>query len=84
VVFDLGLLSEEGGFPPPPGLDTGSFYGAIYGTATDPQFPGQVGDQFVITGPRGNQGVPFPVVVRYYRQGMERTDTLTAVQETGP
>ena len=66
------------------GVADSDFFGAIYGEATDPVFPGQVGVQYTLSGQRRDRGQPFSLLVEYRRNGTSRMDTLTAVQETGP
>jgi hypothetical protein len=61
-----------------------AFAGEVYNLPLAPTLPGQVGEAFDFTGMRAARGTPFPVQVIYQRNGSTVTDTLTAIQISGP
>ena len=63
---------------------TNAFAGQIYGPTTSSLFPGQVGESYDLSGIRAARGTAFPLQVIYQRNGRTVTDTLSAVQISGP
>jgi hypothetical protein len=47
-------------------------------------FPGQVGNAYNLFGDRAARGTPFRLLVSYFANRLNHTDTVTAVQISGP